>query len=487
MTAWVNRVIISAPRNGTASHTVDPATSGTVLSGAAFAPTAGRLLVAVIEGAVTSTGTTGGTGSTAPPGWSGGAASATTSAVNNTGLYVAYKTAAGADTLTVYHNATDYPIAVAFYEFPTGSTFAASIAAINVALTAANPNLTGLTGTNLVMAAIAGGYGSTATTPPPSTAWSGTGTPTTDLDSFVTRGGTSNTDGWVLSIADVQGYTGTSWQPTGNLTAGVSGAPNKETLTWAVTVPTGGGTPATVTAVVATATVKANPPTVTGGGAANVTAVAAGVTVAAVTPTVTAASSVTGGGAATVGLAAVAPAVAAGANITPSAATVTVAAFAPTVSGSAGANINPPAATVAVSARPPAVSGARAVTVTPPVSAVTVNAYAPAVSAGSSIPASVTATVANVSLTANPPMVLAARAATITPPVATVTALATPPMVLGLYAATINATAATITVTAHAPTVGQPQAQHNITVTATLDPRRWDSTLGKQRWAGRLE
>ena len=54
MVAWVNRAVFQAPRNGTTSHTIDPSSTVGLVVGAAFTPTAGRLLVVVVEGAVTS-------------------------------------------------------------------------------------------------------------------------------------------------------------------------------------------------------------------------------------------------------------------------------------------------------------------------------------------------------------------------------------------------------------------------------------------------
>ena len=96
MVQWVNRSLTQAPRNGTTSHTVS------------FTPaTAGNLLVCVVEGAVTST---------TPTGWTlptGG------SAINNTGLYVWYKTATAAEaSLTTTHNGSNYPAGFVIYDSP---------------------------------------------------------------------------------------------------------------------------------------------------------------------------------------------------------------------------------------------------------------------------------------------------------------------------------------------------------------------------------
>lgn len=125
---------INTPRNGTSTHTVDPATSGTVAAGSAFTPTAGRFLVCIAEGGVTST---------TPAGWtlpSGG------SAINNTGLYVWWIDAVGGDTITTTHNGSNYPVVFDFYEFESDSIFLGSAAATGVSANGgAGPTLSGLT------------------------------------------------------------------------------------------------------------------------------------------------------------------------------------------------------------------------------------------------------------------------------------------------------------------------------------------------------
>ena len=55
--------------------------------------------------------------------------------------------------LTVNHNSSNRPVVFHFFEFPAGTTFVAAATAISLTPTGANPNLTGLTGTNTVMAA----------------------------------------------------------------------------------------------------------------------------------------------------------------------------------------------------------------------------------------------------------------------------------------------------------------------------------------------
>jgi hypothetical protein len=211
MVQWVNRSLIQAPRNGTTSHAVS------------FTPAAaGNLLVAIVEGAVTST---------TPTGWT---LPANGSAVNNTGLYVWYKTAAaGEASFSTTHNGANYPVGFVVYEFPAGSTFAASASGTGLASSAANPNLTGLTGTNLTYGAI--GIADSSANGYTSTTWTATGSPVEDVDVDVVDSGT---DGYGLSVAYVEANTASSFQPTGNATqTGAQVA--KEALTFAVKVAAG--------------------------------------------------------------------------------------------------------------------------------------------------------------------------------------------------------------------------------------------------------
>lgn len=189
MADWVNHVAISAPRNGTTSHTVTPS-SGTVAAGTLFTPTAGNLLVCFAEGSVTST---------TPSGWT---LPASGSAINNTGLYVWYKTAAGGDSLTTTHNASNYPVIFDFYEFPSGSTFNKSAASTGVAYNGgAGPTLSSITGTNW-LAGVAGRADSTATAS--SITWNA-GTELTD--SYV---GNATTDGYTYGLTALDSSTNTS-------------------------------------------------------------------------------------------------------------------------------------------------------------------------------------------------------------------------------------------------------------------------------------
>ena len=233
MPAWTNRAVYQLARNGTSTHTVDLTSTVGLVSGAPFTPVAGRLLVAVVGGAVASS---------TPTGWTLPAAG---SAVNYTGLYVWYRTAAaGSETFTTTHNGADYAIVVAVYEFPVGASFVKSAASASVTVGGSNPNLTGLTGSNLVMAAK--GKLNTGSADSDYT-WTGTGSPVKDWVVTAYGGGT---DGHVTSVAYVEGFTGTSWQPTGATTGGTS----CEGLTFAVKVPAVSGVASGSTSVVSVTT-----------------------------------------------------------------------------------------------------------------------------------------------------------------------------------------------------------------------------------------
>lgn len=216
MAKWINHVAISTPRNGTTTHTVDPST-GTVVSGSVFTPTAGNLLVCAVQGGVTST---------TPTGWTlptGG------SAVNATGCYVWWRTAAGGDTFSTTHNASNYAVAFDFYEFPAGSTFVKSVSAISVPNTSsAGPSITALTGTNLIVGQL--GHGIASGNTAASVAW---GSGVELIDYFLAF---STTDGIEYSMAYLEDsvLTSTTMSTTVTITGGIAG--DNERLIYAVQV-----------------------------------------------------------------------------------------------------------------------------------------------------------------------------------------------------------------------------------------------------------
>lgn len=217
MALWTSHVAIAAPRNGTTSHTVSPS-SGTAVAGSLFTPTAGRLLVCVVEGSVTST---------TPSGWSlpsGG------SAINQTGLYVWTKTAAGSDSVTTTHNGSNYAVMFHFFEFPSGSTFLGASSNNSVTSGGGGPSLTGLTGTNLHMHAF--GRAIFATSGTGSVAWS---SGTELIDSLALTA--SSTDGYLFSIAYVEDSAASSVaSSTATWSGTAGGASTAERLTMAINV-----------------------------------------------------------------------------------------------------------------------------------------------------------------------------------------------------------------------------------------------------------
>lgn len=219
MVKWLNHVTIAAPRNGTNSHTIDPS-SGTVVAGALFTPTSGRLLVCVVEGAVTST---------TPSGWtlpSGG------SAINNTGLYVWYRTAVGGDTFSTTHNGSNYPVVFDIYEFPAGSTFIGSAAQGNVSASGgAGPSLSGLTSSANWRAAAVGQDISGAA--PSSFTWSN-GTEAVD-----TSIAASGTDGYGYSLTYLEDETGATYSSAATSTITFTSC---ERLVFAFNIPAGANT-----------------------------------------------------------------------------------------------------------------------------------------------------------------------------------------------------------------------------------------------------
>lgn len=198
MAKWINHVAINAPKNATNTHTVNPA-SGTVFTGTLFTPTSGNLLVCLSDGAVTST---------TPSGWT---LPTNGSAINNCGLYVWHRTAAGGDTFTTTHNGSNYAVGFDIYEFPAGSTFGTCVSAISVAYNGAGPTLSGLTGTNLLCAAASQGV------PDPAVAQSSTWSAGTEAADCSVGG--VGTDGYAYSLAYLEDSVLTSWSSAATFTS----------------------------------------------------------------------------------------------------------------------------------------------------------------------------------------------------------------------------------------------------------------------------
>lgn len=215
MATWINHVAIAAPRNGTTSHTVSPS-SGTVVTGTLFTPTAGRLLVCVVSGSVTSS---------TPSGWT---LPTNGSAVSNSGLYVWHRAAAGNDSLTTNHNVGNYPILFDFYEFETGSTFAGSASAVTVSPTGAQagPTLSGLSGSNWTAGAFS--FAVVGTTGTASVAWAAG---VEQVDTFTPN---ATTDGYVYSLTATENDASASRSYTATMTTSATMAGSGERLVFAV-------------------------------------------------------------------------------------------------------------------------------------------------------------------------------------------------------------------------------------------------------------
>lgn len=209
----LNHVVISAPRNGTTSHTANPS-SGTVVSGTAFNPASGRLLICIGYGAVTFTTSSG---------WSlasGG------SAVNFGGLYLWYRTAAGGDSFTTTHNGSNYPAVFEFFEYSSSASFISCASSVNVSNGGAGPTLSSLTGTYDAFAAAGFCIGDVASTSG-SCSWN---VGTEQSDTFTPNSGT---DGYLFSTTLVIDRTGATWSAAATVT-GNGNIPNQERLCFAI-------------------------------------------------------------------------------------------------------------------------------------------------------------------------------------------------------------------------------------------------------------
>lgn len=219
MSDWLNHAAVATPRNATTTHTLDATgTGGTVVSGAGFTPTSGRLLVCFANGGVTST---------TPTGWT---LPTNGSAINNEGFYVWWRSASGtsADQIATTHNAADYPVMFDFYEFPSGSTFVKSASAIAVASGGAGPTASTLTGTNWTAGALGADING-----------AGLGTVTwnlgTEIVDYVT-GNVGATHGYHYGLTETNGNTATSAAYSATITSSI---PSAERLVVAVSVAAG--------------------------------------------------------------------------------------------------------------------------------------------------------------------------------------------------------------------------------------------------------
>ena len=200
---WVYMQAATAARNGTTSHTVSPST----------AATAGNYLALFVAGGVMNSAS----------GWT-----EQQQPVNSAELSLFTKTAAGNDSITITHNASNYAIRYVWIEFPAGTTITNSVGS-----TAANntfPALGSLPGTEqVILAALCNddfnGGGSA------SAVWSSPWVE--DDDTYVPQ---AATDGIYLTVAHQLNYTGTSITPSASITSTIS-TTDKQKVVAAFNVP----------------------------------------------------------------------------------------------------------------------------------------------------------------------------------------------------------------------------------------------------------
>ena len=205
---YINRSFVQNARNGTTtqSFTISPT------------PTSGYFLVGIGFGAVTFS---------TPSGWTSRA-----SAVNSGGLYVFTKTSAGNETVfTTTHNGSNYPSIMAFYQFPSGTTWVNATTSNTGSIGSANnPALTGLTGNNYVFSVMAAGLNTGSGTN--TVAW----TSPYALEYNATPVGLSGTDGYHFSLGVNKSVTTSSTTPAN--TGSFSGTSSEaERITFAVKGP----------------------------------------------------------------------------------------------------------------------------------------------------------------------------------------------------------------------------------------------------------
>jgi hypothetical protein len=213
---WVHVGSGVAARNGTTSHTIN----------FGFTSTSGNLLVVIVFAGVTN----------AASGWV-----EQLQPVSSGELSVFTKTSAGDTSITITHNAANYPENWIAYEFPAGSSYDAGQSDTTSADTP--PSITGLPGgagnERLVITArgrIAGSASETSA----STVWGGS--MVEDLDLFTAF---ATTDGCYLTVAHQINVTTTSLAPTGTPTyGGTWGVGDREKATFSIiAAPVAGTTP----------------------------------------------------------------------------------------------------------------------------------------------------------------------------------------------------------------------------------------------------
>lgn len=184
---WHNKASGTIARNGTSSHTIS----------FGFTSTTGRLLVVVIYGAVTH----------AASGWT-----EQLQPVSSGELSLFTKTSAGETSITVTHNASNYPSYWVAYEFPAGSTYTAGSSSSPTSDTF--PALSSLPGTAQVIIAARGRVNPNSNATAASTSWGSPWVEDADIFEAYTSGG----DSGYVTVAHQINFTGTSITPSATTT-----------------------------------------------------------------------------------------------------------------------------------------------------------------------------------------------------------------------------------------------------------------------------
>lgn len=210
MSQWLYRTVLSGSsvdENGTNSHTCT-----------FTAATSGNQLVAIVASGVTCS---------TPTGWT-----LVTSAVNNFAVYVFTKTASsGESSFSTTHNSSNFLMKGVVYEFPAGTSVIGSNSATGQAKNTGvtGPQVSSLTGTYTRFAARVLGSDRGDTTF--SCAW--TLPSVEDYDSLSPR---VTNDGIGLTIAYDDNSTGSSFNPSSNITSTLTNYTDGEGVAFALSV-----------------------------------------------------------------------------------------------------------------------------------------------------------------------------------------------------------------------------------------------------------
>ena len=183
--------------NGTDIHTIDFETE-IPTDGSAFDSIPGRLQVLEVYGGVTTD---------TPSGWT---LHEEGDAIANGALYVFWRVSDGASIITLQHNASNYPLHVALYEYESGSEYIGGDANTSITYDGPSPSVSGLSG-DTVVKSIKGRL--VTNNDEFGMSWSANvGVPTKDYDVTVRA---QDVDGYNVSSAYDLHFSGSIWSPVG--------------------------------------------------------------------------------------------------------------------------------------------------------------------------------------------------------------------------------------------------------------------------------